>query len=126
MPEEPLLVVRPSGWNFFWHWVFCWLIVPLIIALWRRASVELRIYEDRVVLETGVLSKDMKTVYISDIRATEVRESFGNRMVGIGDLTISSAGEASSVLFVKGIPHPRDVEDMIQQLRRRALAVVDE
>ena len=28
---EALLDVRPSWWNFFWHFVFAWLIVPLAI-----------------------------------------------------------------------------------------------
>jgi uncharacterized membrane protein YdbT with pleckstrin-like domain len=126
MAEEPLLVARPSGWLFFWHWAFCWLIVPLIIALWKRADLELRIYDDRLVLETGVLSKNMKEIYIEDIRAVEIRESFWGRMVGIGSISIASAGEASSVLSATGIPHPRRIHDLIQELRRKAKAGVGE
>ncbi|HOF89705.1 MAG TPA: PH domain-containing protein [Armatimonadota bacterium] len=120
MAEEPLLVVRPSGWCFCWHWVFCWLIVPLIIALWKRADLELRIYDDRVVLERGVLSKTMTELYIEDIRAVEIRESFWGRLVGLGSISIASAGDANSVLTARGIPHPRRIHDLIQEQRRKA------
>lgn len=148
MAKEPLLVVRPSGWNFFgfwaagvlllaliialWQWVGHWpwlLVLPLVpwgIALWKRASLELRVYEDRVVLETGVLTKDLKELYVEDIRAVEIRETLSQRLAGIGSINIASAGEASSVITAKGIPHPRQLHDLLQELRKKAKATVDE
>ena len=36
--QEVLLEVRPSWWNFGWHLLFFWLLVPLFIALYRRHS----------------------------------------------------------------------------------------
>jgi hypothetical protein len=32
------LVVRPSWWTFGWHLMFFWLLVPLLVALYRRHS----------------------------------------------------------------------------------------
>src|SRR6266576_3445427 len=57
-PSTELLgEVRPSWWSFFWYLFFFWLIVPLIIACVRRASVVLRIYPGRILLERGLISK---------------------------------------------------------------------
>ncbi len=68
MNEEKLLLeVRPSWWNFFWHFVFCWLIIPLLIAIWKRAALILRVYSDRIILERGVISKDIKEIFITHV-----------------------------------------------------------
>ncbi|HOS42636.1 MAG TPA: PH domain-containing protein, partial [Armatimonadota bacterium] len=77
-------------------------------------------YDDRVVLERGVLSKTMTELYIEDIRAVEIRESFWGRLVGLGSISIASAGDANSVLTARGIPHPRRIHDLIQEQRRKA------
>src|SRR5438093_795677 len=66
--ETLLLEARPSWWDFFWHLVFFFLIVPVIIAWVRRHSLVLRVYEDRVSLERGFLSKQVSDVFIVDIR----------------------------------------------------------
>src|SRR5438477_13014573 len=46
--QTVLMEVRPSWWNFGWHLLFFWLVVPLLIALYRRHSFVMRIYSDRV------------------------------------------------------------------------------
>jgi len=111
--DEPLLEIRPSWWRFFWHLVFCWLIVPWLVALWRRASVVLRIYPGRIMLERGVFSKYYREFMIKDIRAVDIDQNFLSRLVGIGDLTISTAATVDAAERVEGIPNPMAVRDMI-------------
>ena len=85
---EVLLEARPSWWNFFWYFVFGWLIVPLVVALWRRKAVVLRVYHNRVTLERGILSKEYRDFFINDIRSVDVdqgllgRESAGRDRTG--------------------------------------------
>ena len=50
--EKLLLEAHPSWWNFFWYLFFSWLIIPLFIALWKRAGLKFYVYPDRVVLES--------------------------------------------------------------------------
>ncbi|MFQ5520665.1 MAG: PH domain-containing protein, partial [Candidatus Methylomirabilia bacterium] len=88
--EQVLREARPSWWNFFWYWVFFWLLIPVIVALWKRASVLLRVYEDRVVLERGVLSKNIKVVFITDIRTIDIRQSLVQRVLKIGTIMIAT------------------------------------
>ena len=41
--NEPLLVARPSWWNY-WGWLlFCWLLIPFGVAWWKRRGLTLTI-----------------------------------------------------------------------------------
>ena len=118
--EAPILEVRPSWWRFFWHLFFCWLIIPLIIAIVKRNSLVLRVYRDRLNLEIGWLSKRILDIYIADMRTLEVKQTLWQRMLNIGRLEIDTAGSADDVLVADGIPDPIGVRNRIQELRRRA------
>ena len=113
-----LAKVRPSWWNFFWYLCFCWLIVPLIVAWWRRASVSLRIYPGRIMLERGLVSKSYREFMARDIRSIEIDQGLLARMVGIGDLTISTAATVDPDEEIEGIPDPKAIRDLILAQRQ--------
>lgn len=115
----PLLEVRPSWWNFFWHLVFAWLIVPWIIAGLRRRSSVLRIYPDRIAWERGLLAKDARVLFIKDIRSVDVNQTLWGRLVNVGDLTISTAATVDAADVVPGLPRPLQVKDLIIAQRQR-------
>lgn len=123
--ERILLEVRPSWWGFFWYLVFFWLVIPLIVALWKRASLVLRVYEDRVVVETGVLSKDMKEVFIADIRAIDVSQSFFQRIFRMGDIMIATAGIEGYEEEARGVPDPMGIKELITDQRRKTKGTDD-
>jgi hypothetical protein len=108
-----LAEVRPSWWGYFWHWFFCWLIVPPIVAYFSRASTVLRIYPHRVRLERGLLSKCYQDYNPQDIRSIDVDQSFFGRLVGIGDITISTSATAEGSDELRSIPDPQGVRDLI-------------
>jgi len=124
--ETPILEVRPSWWRFFWHLVFCWLIIPLILAVIKRNSLVLRVYSDRLNLETGWLSKRILDIYIADIRTIEVKQSVWQRMLNIGRMEIDTAASADDVLIADGIPNPVGVRNQIQGLRQKKVAATDD
>jgi uncharacterized membrane protein YdbT with pleckstrin-like domain len=117
---EMLLEVRPSWWNFFWHFVFAWLIVPLVIALWKRNSLILRVYHDRVTLERGILIKEYREYFISDIRSVDVDQGLLGRLCGFGDLTVSTAATVDAAENMPGMPHPLRIKDLIIAQRQQA------
>jgi hypothetical protein len=116
--NELLAEVRPSWWNFFWHLFFFWLIVPPIIAAFRRTSVVLRIYSGRVTLERGLFSKCYRDFIPRDIRSIDIDQSLFARIVGIGDITISTAATVEAVEKIEGIPDPQHVRELILAQRR--------
>ncbi len=108
-----LAEIRPSWWGYFWYLFFFFLIVPPIIAWIRRASTVMRIYPDRLNFERGLLSKCYQDYNPRDIRSIDVDQSLFDRLVGIGDLTISTAATVEAAEELRSIPDPKGVRDLI-------------
>jgi hypothetical protein len=115
--RELLLEVHPSWWGYFWHLFFFWLIVPPIIAYFSRASTVLRIFSDRLTVERGLFSKCYQDYNPRDIRSIDIDQSFFQRMLGIGDMTIATAASAEASEELKSIPDPKGVRDLILEQR---------
>jgi len=123
--KKLLLEARPSWWNFFWYFVFGWLIVPVIIALWKRAGLVLRVYSDKVMLERGVLSKHITQVLISDIRSVDTKQGVIQRIFRIGDIMIGTAGISGYEIVAQGLPDPRGIVDLILEQRQKSIGTND-
>ena len=120
--QAVLLEVRPSWWNFGWHLLFCWLLVPLFIALYRRHSFVMRIYSDRVSVEEGFWSKESSEFFIKDIRSIDVRQGIWGRMAGIGDVTISTAATVDAAEVARGVPNPNQIKELLISRRQQSPA----
>lgn len=118
--QAVLLEVRPSWWNFGWHLLFCWLLVPWFIALYRRHSFVMRIYSDRVSVEEGFWAKETSEFFIKDIRAIDVRQGFWGRLVGIGDVTISTAATEDAAEEARGVAEPKRIKELLIVQRQQA------
>ena len=116
--REPLAEVRSSWWGYFWHFFFFWLIVPPIVAVFRRNATVLYIFPVRVRLTRGLASKSTRDYKPRDIRSIDIDQSLLQRMVGIGDLSISTAAAAEGAEQMKSIPNPQAVRDLILGQRR--------
>jgi len=110
---ELLAEVRPSWWGFFWYWFFFWLLVPPLAAYFRRTSTVLRIYPRRITLERGIFSKCYQDFNPRDIRSIDVDQTFFQRLLEIGDLTISTSATVEASEQLKSIPDPTGVRDLI-------------
>ena len=117
--EQPIFEARPAWRNYWLNFLFFWLLfLPVLTAIINRYSLKIRIYPDRVVLEKGLLSKDIVEVFISDIRAINVKQSIMQRILQIGDLYIASAGTSGYEERAYGIEHPHRVKELILNRRR--------
>lgn len=112
-PNQLLAEVRPSWWGYFWHLVFFFLIVPPVVAWFRRHSTVLRIFPERIRIEHGIFSKSYQDYNPRDIRSIDVDQSFIERVLGIGTLTISTAATVEAAEQIQSIPDPQDVRDLI-------------
>ena len=108
-----LAEIRPSWWGYFWHLFAFWLIVPPIIAYFQRAATVLQIYPERIHLERGLFSKSYQDYNPRDIRSIDINQDFFQRLVGIGDLTISTAAAVEAADKINSIPNPKAVRDLI-------------
>ena len=59
------------------------------------------------------MSKCYRDYNPRDIRSIDIDQSFLQRLVGVGDLTISTAATAEGAEQIKSIPDPKGVRDLI-------------
>ena len=97
-----------------------WLIPGLFALLllwpasrhWTQRFTKMTMAGDKLRYETGMLSKATRTIQLSKVQDVTVRQSVAQRMGGVGDLTIETAGESSRLTF-PNIDRPQAIADMI-------------
>lgn len=111
--ENLLLEVQPSWWRFFWYFVFFWLIIPLIAAIWQKHSLVMRVYDKRISLEKGILSKNYTDVLLNDVRTVKLRQGPFQRLCNIGDIMIATSGTDWYEIVANGLPDPIYIKKLI-------------
>jgi uncharacterized membrane protein YdbT with pleckstrin-like domain len=118
--QAVLLEVRPSWWNYAWYLLFCWLLVPLFMALYWRHSFVMRIYSDRVSVEEGFWSKESSEFFIKDICSIDVHQGMWGRLVGIGDVSISTAATVDAAEEARGVSQPNRIKELLIAQRQQS------
>lgn len=81
--------------------------------------------EDRLFLETGLLNTKCEEILLYRVRDISLTISLGQRIFGVGTVTIQSSDKSKPVLEIKNIKAPRDTKETIHEaveemkLRRR-------
>ena len=108
---------RPA-WRSFWYaWLFCWLIVPLGYVAYKRYSTLLTVKDDEVSFEDGFFSKSSTEIKIRDIKTIEVHQTLIDRLLGVGELRLATAGTAGWEIVVKHLLDPQAIREDIQRRR---------
>jgi uncharacterized membrane protein YdbT with pleckstrin-like domain len=106
--------IRPA-WRSYWTlWLFCWLVLPLLVIVWRRCSVRLVIGDETVSLEEGLLGTTSTEILIRNIRTVEVRRSLVDRILGVGTLLIGASATEGYEIVVSGLPDPEAVRERLR------------
>ena len=84
----------------------------------RNRLTKMTILDDRLRYETGLLSRTTRTILVSRVQDVTVRQRLGQRLFGLGDLSIETAGEASR-LTISQVDRPQEIADRINQLSGR-------
>jgi hypothetical protein len=90
----------------------------ILLVWWLRCkAMTLTVTDRRTILRTGLLSRTSNEVYHRDVRNIQVSQSFFQRMMDVGRVAISSAGQSGIEIDVHGLPEPRRVEAAINRHR---------
>jgi len=93
-------------------------IASLFLLLWpikrhlQRQTVKITIAGDKLRYETGLATKTMRIIQLPKVQDVRVVQSFWQRMFGVGDISIETAGE-SSRLVVQNLDRPRELAEQI-------------
>ena len=96
-----------------------WLPAIAVIALMvpirrhiRRQAVKATISGDKLRYDLGLLGKTTRNIQLSKVQDVRVDQSLAQRMLGVGNISIETSGEASR-LMLHNIDSPHAVADEI-------------
>ncbi len=123
-----VVVIAAAFWAYFEYladkprWLLALALIALLPPLkmhMKRRLVSLRFQDDHLILETGFLSRTRRTVDTAKIQDVTVRQTLGQRLLGVGDLMLESAGE-SGRMAIGNLDRPREIADAIINSSKRA------
>jgi uncharacterized membrane protein YdbT with pleckstrin-like domain len=111
MAEETVWRGSSSQWKnlgvFILCGLFCWLIVPIFIALARYLQTKCKIYElttERLKITEGVFSKVTDTLELYRVKDLETQQQFLHRLAGIENIQINTSDLSTPFVLVEAIP----------------------
>jgi membrane protein YdbS with pleckstrin-like domain len=87
--------------------LFCWLIVPIFIALARYLQTKNKIYElttERLKITEGVFNKITNTLELYRVKDIETRVPFLYRMFHIENIFVTTSDASSPLISLEAIP----------------------
>lgn len=101
--------------------------IPPLILLWplshwmRRQYMKVVITGDRLRYETGVAAKVTRNIQLAKLQDVRVDQTMKQRMFGVGNLSIETAGE-SSRLTIPNVDNPQKLADEIMNRAQKGTA----
>lgn len=87
----------------------------IILLVWylRTKAARLCITENEILFEQGLLSKERSEISMHSVRTVRVKQSFFNRVFGVGAVEIFTAGDNPEIV-VAGLPDPNRIRELIK------------
>ena len=121
MPEQTVWRGTSSQWKnlgvFILCGLFCWLIVPIFIALSRYLQTKNKIYElttERLKITEGIFSKVTDTLELYRVKDLETRQPFLYRMFRVENVQMNTSDTSSPFIFIEAIPSAVGLGDKIR------------
>jgi uncharacterized membrane protein YdbT with pleckstrin-like domain len=78
----------------------------------RRQSIKLTVAGDKLRYETGLISRATRIIQLPKVQDVRVMQTFWQRLFGVGDISIETAGEHSR-LVLDNLDQPRELAEQI-------------
>src|SRR5437899_10525517 len=120
MAEEVVWRGSSSQWKNFGVYIlsllFCWLIVPIFIALARYLQTKNKIYElttVRLKITEGVFNKVTDTLELYRVKDLETRQPFWSRMCGLEIVRVNTSDVSRPFVLFVAVPIKAGLHAMI-------------
>jgi hypothetical protein len=90
------------------------------VVLWQGrpflSLVELyTLTSERIKIVHGLIGKDIENFELIRVQDLAVKQSVGERMMGLGDITITGADPTTPMVVLRNIPQPNDVYETLRK-----------
>lgn len=117
-----------------------WLLIsaplPLVmVAIWNlaeRVGTEFRLYDESIEVERGLFSRRIENIQLFRVRDLSLSQSLMGRLLGYGDIGITSTDQTSPRFTLRSVDAPRELYETLRtavarsQATRRTMIVEDE
>ena len=87
----------------------------LLYVFIQKISNKYTITNLRVIVQRGIISRNIDEVEIKDIRSMNIRQNLISRIFGCGHVFIGTAGTSGIEVAIKNISHPEKIKDLINK-----------
>jgi uncharacterized membrane protein YdbT with pleckstrin-like domain len=111
-------------------------LLPLVLGIaysWLvRLGAEYRLYQDSLEIETGIVSRRIDNLQLFRVRDLRLEQSVLGRLLGFGDIAVTSTDQSTPHLTIRGVDAPRALYDTLRegvarsQATRRTMIVEDD
>ncbi|MEM9586135.1 MAG: PH domain-containing protein [Planctomycetota bacterium] len=123
--EETLRHASPSMFRNhpIWFAVCCLLCLVIVgipmLLIWflEVKATRVTVTNKRTTLHKGLLSRSITEVWHRDVRNVQLSQSFLQRILGVGRIAISSAGQSGIEIDVSGLSNPDEIKSIIDRHR---------
>src|SRR5579872_6158572 len=94
--------------------------LPLLLFLWpikrhlRNRMTKMTMLDDRLRYESGFFSRTTRTILVANVQDVTVHQTVSQRMFGVGDVSIETAGGSSRETIVN-VDKPQYLADHINE-----------
>jgi len=96
--------------------------LTFIVTMIRSRTISWSLTSDRLIEKRGLLASRRREMELADIRSVEVDKRVGQRMIGLGDVTIASAASADYAIRLNDIGAPDETAETIRKARLKRMA----
>jgi uncharacterized membrane protein YdbT with pleckstrin-like domain len=121
MEEKEIWKGSPSQWTNFGTYVmcilFCWLVIPIFIALWRFLVVKtwkIEITDQRLIEEKGVLSKKTDELELYRVKDIRLDQPFFLRLVGLSNVILLTSDRTNPVVRIPAITDGKNLREKLR------------
>jgi uncharacterized membrane protein YdbT with pleckstrin-like domain len=88
----------------------------LILLYWyiKTRATALTVTDHELLYEKGILSKDRLAVALRHVRSVQITQGFVNRILGVGTIQISTAGDEPE-FTITDMPDPHEIREAISR-----------
>ncbi len=123
---RPSQIVNLGG--FIWCALLCWLVIPILVAIWRYLLVRTMTYElttQRFRVTHGVVARRTDELELYRVKDSEFSQTLFQRLFGLGTIAMATSDESSPLAVIACIPASRakelreQIRNLVEDLRDR-------
>jgi len=99
--------------------IFFWLVIPIVIILWKWLVVKNTKYElttERLKIRHGVLNKNMDDLELYRVRDFKLEKPFFLRIFSLGNIILQTSDKSHPVVILRAIKNGEQIREQIRNM----------